>query len=328
MICKNCGVKLKENQKYCIRCGSVTEFDNFESSIMTLEQLETLRKKIAKKQTIGYAIVIILLFLNIFILKNRGIIASILIIGIVVVNLVTIKDKKEFKKMYKSTVVLQTLKTIFSNVCYQPERGLRKEVLKDTAMINMGNRYYSNDYISAKYKNIPFISSDVLIQDEYTDSDGDTHVVTLFQGQWFIFDFNKTFKADIQICEKDFRNSKRGNLFGKDKFKKVELEDIEFNKRFNVYAQNELDAFYVLTPATMQKIKEVEDRVSGSLLFCFIDNKLHVGLYNNKDLFEYKNIYKPVNLETEKNNILTDMKNITEFVDVLDLDNDLFRREN
>ena len=49
-------------------------------------------------------------------------------------------------------------------------------------------------------------------------------------------------------------------------------------------------------------------------------------VYNNKDLFE-ANIFKKINLEEEQNKTLNEMKIITEFVDTLDLDNDLFRRE-
>ena len=54
----------------------------------------------------------------------------------------------------------------------------------------------------------------------------------MFKGHWFIFDFNKAFKADLQVVDKHFGNAKRGGLFSKKKFNKVELEDIEFNKTF------------------------------------------------------------------------------------------------
>lgn len=127
------------------------------------------------------------------------------------------------------------------------EKGISYEQIASTQMMNMGDRFCSNDYFKAKYKNINFESSDVHIQEEHTDSDGDTIYVTIFRGQWFVFDFNKPFKANIQVCAKNFSNARRGSLFSKTKYNKVDMEDIEFNKEFRVYAQNELDAFYVLT---------------------------------------------------------------------------------
>lgn len=336
MFCNKCGAKIIEEQKYCVRCGNVIQNNIIDTpnSIMALEEFENLRKNVVKKEIIIYVtmfIMIVILEIVIYNIMNDSITTQhffmAIIIPLIIGSFFLNSGRRKIKNAYKNIVVLESLKNTFSDVYYEPNNGINEQILRNTAMIRMGDKYYSNDYISAKYKNIPFIASDILIEDERSDSDGHTYAVTLFKGQWFIFDFNKSFKADLQICEKGFMNNRR-RLFSEDRLKKVELEDINFNKEFNVYAQNELDAFYVLTPNTMEKIKEVENKVTGKLLFCFIDNKLHVGLYNNKDLFEYKNIYKSINLEKEKSNVLQDMKNITEFVDILDLDNDLFRREN
>ena len=199
-------------------------------------------------------------------------------------------------------------------------------------MMNMGDIYESNDYVRGKYKDINFEASDVHIQEEHTDDDRRTYYTTLFKGQWFIFDFNKTFKADIQVCQKNFNNARRGKeVFGLFKpqneiFQKIELEDIEFNKKFNVFAQSPIEAFYVLTPNTMEKIKTLDNQIKGSLLFCFINNRLHVGIASNKDLFE-ANPYKKVNLQQAEQSVLIEINNITQFIDVLNLDNTLFRRE-
>ena len=107
---------------------------------------------------------------------------------------------------------------------------------------------------------------------------------------------------------------------------KVSMEDQIFNKNFRIYAQDEHDAFYILTPSLMEKIKNLESSISGKLLFCFIDNKLHVGIQNNKDSFEHS-IFTKIDEEKVKNEISKDIKMITAFVDELNLDNNLFRRE-
>lgn len=140
-----------------------------------------------------------------------------------------------------------------------------------------------------------------------------------------IFDFNKSFKANVQVCQKGFGNSKVNN-YKTMKYKKVSMEDQIFNKNFRIYAQDEHDAFYILTPSLMEKIKNLESSISGKLLFCFIDNKLHVGIQNNKDSFEHS-IFTKIDEEKVKNEISKDIKMITAFVDELNLDNNLFRRE-
>ena len=190
----------------------------------------------------------------------------------------------------------------------------------------MGDRYTSNDFISAKYKNINVVQADIHIEEEHetTDSDGTTTRtwVTIFKGRWMIFDFNKLFKANIQVSQKGFGNSKLSNWGSETKYKKVMMEDQAFNNTFRTYAQSEHDAFYILTPSLMEKIKKLTSNISGKLLFCFIDNKLHIGIQNNKDSFEH-GIFTKINEE----NVTKEIKLITNFVDELSLDNDLFRRE-
>lgn len=297
-----------------------------------LEELERLRKKVWTKSIISYLSITVLLIVIVVYNSSIGSFEDIakffvivIAIGTLITKLITSKDIIEYKKIYKRDIALETFKDVFTDVEYKPNSGLSKKVISNTKMMNTGDRYLSNDYISAKYKGIKFECADVEIEKEYKDKDGDKHYTTIFKGQWFIFDFNKNFKANIQICEKSFSGAKRGGLFNKEVYEKVKMEDVEFNKIFKVFAENELDAFYVLTPNTMEKIKELNNELSGNLLFCLINSKMHIGLHNRKDLFE-PNIYKRINLEEEKQKILKDIKIITEFVDILDLDNDLFKR--
>ena len=109
------------------------------------------------------------------------------------------------------------------------------------------------------------------------------------------------------------------------KYVKVEMESQEFNKHFRVYAEQPLDAFYILTPKIMEKIRNLDERNKGKLLLCFIDNKLHVGIYDNDDSFEHGSVYKKIDSEKVMNEISTDIQKITMFVDELELDNDLFK---
>ena len=290
-----------------------------------LEELEQARKKALKKQLICFGICIVGAILLFPLLSFTAI--GLLIPGIIVASLISHKDIAEFEKIYKQNIVVAALKEICTDVTFDYERGISREIIASTNMMNMGDTFYSNDYITGKYKNINFELSDVEIQEETTDSDGDTHTYTLFKGQWYIFDFNKEFKANIKIKGKGFTNSNVIVLFAKkeDKFKKVELEDTEFNKLYKVYAQNELDAFYILTPNMMTKIKEVGEKIHGKLLFCFIDNRLHIAVHNNKDLFE-ASIYKKINIEEAKQKTQEEISAITDFVNILSLDNDLFKK--
>lgn len=296
---------------------------------MSIEELEILRKKARNFVLIGILISVLSAIVVSILLKSFFALFFIIVVGLIVTILISVKSTRNFTLAFKETFVLKSLNSVFTDLVYEPEKGLDESIIRNTGMMNMGDVYSSNDFISGKYKNINVIQADVHIEEEHetTDSDGDTTttLVTIFKGRWMIFDFNKFFKANIQVCQKGFGNSILSNWGEKIKYKKVMMEDQAFNNSFRIYAQDEHEAFYILTPSLMEKIKKLTGDISGKLLFCFIDSKLHIGIQNNKDSFEHS-IFTKINEEKVTNEISQDIKLITNFVDELSLDNDLFRR--
>ena len=228
------------------------------------------------------------------------------IIGTFAVGFTTSTFLKQYKKEYKSYIVSDVLNKLFDVECYNPTEGFSKDFVSSTHLIPVGNRYTSDDYVKAKYKGIEFERSDVCMQNVQSTGKSTT-TVTYFQGSWSIFPFNKNISTFLTVKEKQFlSNSKPGGLFtDAPKTTKVLFEDIDFNEKFVVFAENEHDAFYVLTPHFIEKIKEIEPKFEGRLILGFVDHKLHVLLYN------YKNILEP-----------SLSKNITE-QDYLKIENDL-----
>lgn len=293
---------------------------------MNIKKLDELRLKIRNRLIISiivgiitfiYAINVNIIFIPLFIILS-------VILGI----LLTSKLDKEYKYQYKKFFVESSLKKVFTDVFYLPSGSLDKRILDYTGMVDTGDKYLSNDYASGKYKNINFIQADVTIQErrERTDSNGNREVyyVNIFKGKWMIFDFNKKFKSDIQIRQKNFPNA-RLNVYTK-KFEKVELEDVAFNKKFNVYGISAHEVFYILTPHMIERIKELEEKIDGHLLFCLIDSKLFIGINNNVDSFEPASVFLSLNEEKIDSKINEQIKLITMFVDELELDNNLFRK--
>jgi len=296
---------------------------------MSIEELETLRKKSRNIMLIGMICSIGITLILFYITDLIPVLFMGLVVGVAVTHIISSKHSKKFILAFKETFVLKSLKLIFTDLNYEPEKGIDEAIIKNTQMMDMGDRYSSNDYISAKYKNISVEQADVHIEEKHksTDSDGHTRTtwVTIFRGRWMIFDFNKNFKANIQVSQKGFSNSRINNWGNDLKYKKVMMEDQIFNNIFRTYAQSEHEAFYVLTPSLMEKIKNLAIDINGKILLCFIDNKLHVGIQNNEDSFEHS-IFTKIDEDKVIEEISRDIKLITNFIDELDLDNDLFRK--
>ncbi len=296
---------------------------------MTLEQLEELRKKAKNKAILcgvlpPVAGILAAIITHRMLMLYAGLI--VMILGVIYAS----KSISEYSKQFKEQFVLTSLKEVFDDLVYKPTEGLPRSVIADTEMMRMGDHYSSNDYVSGTYKGIHVTQADVHIEEEYetTDSDGDTttHYETLFKGRWMVFDFNKEFKANVQVAQKGFKNAKRKRFFVKkeEKYKLVSMEDEAFNKGFKVYAQDEHDAFYILTPTMMERIKKVSQGIDGKVIFCFVRNMLHVGVHNKKDSFEPK-IFKKIDPEKVRAEVTSDIDLITGFVDELSLDTKLFK---
>ena len=230
----------------------------------------------------------------------------------------TKKERADYYRMYKSYFVSQQLAKFFTDLEYDHEQGLDSSILAATGMIHTGDRYYSNDLTHGKYNNIGFTQADVTVQDEHTDSDGDTTYVTVFKGRYMIFEFPKKFEFKMMITPKGHYN----NVTSKNdrKFNKIEVESTEFNKRFHVYAQDGFEAFYLLDPASIINIQELEDKYNNRVSLFFCDDKLFIGINNGNDSFEPPAPNKPLDEKVELEKVNTDIKVIIDFVDKLRLE--------
>lgn len=240
-----------------------------------------------------------------------------LIIGIYLYN----KEKNEFTAVVKETIIKGLFKESFSNVVYQPDKGFDEDFIKNTGLYSLGNRYSSNDLLSATYKGVGFMQADLLLQ-QVTRNGKTTTTTTLFHGRWFICDFIKDFTGYHQIRSNGFfKNKKPFNFFG-DKLKHFEFEDQQFNDRFTTYTTNKQEAYYLINPGYMQRITDFVDYVNCEVVLGLIDNKLHVAIFNNEDAFELKGKNISQDFVSSLEN---DIKLIKLIIDELDLQLDIFK---
>lgn len=286
----------------------------------TMQILESLRKKCFTPLLLA-----VIFFVAGFIMVFCGLFAGIFPVFVgVICFFIYFLHSRAYKKEYKGRLVQGYLATVFDGLQYAPNRGISQSVIDATDMISMGNTYSSEDYISGWYHDVAFEQSDVTIQ-QVTHTKDSTHVTTYFSGRWMIFAFNKNFSYDLQVKSKDFSYATRpGGLFNRKAMQAVEMEDLDFNRTFKVYAGNEHEAFYLLTPHLCRAMMGLKGTMDCPVMFCFTDNRLHVALNNRKNSFEPKVFSKsdPASIEQQ---ILGEIRVITAFVDELKLERDLFK---
>ena len=234
------------------------------------------------------------------------------------------KYRKEYRSYYKDVFVKKMILQAIPDAVYEPYQGFPKAVISGTALMAMGNVYSSEDYIRGTFNGVSFERADVLIQDETTDSEGNTSTTTYLRGRWMIFESNKTFQGDLQIIQKgfNFANRRKGFFTKKaDRRHVFKTEDESFNKEFQCLCQDEGEAFYLLTPGVMQGLKRLAAAMDGKIMVGFVDNKMHVAVNSKKDSLE-----PPWRTITDEdiNEVTREINAITSFVVSMNLDRKIF----
>lgn len=128
-----------------------------------------------------------------------------------------------------------------------------------------------------------------------TDSNGNiqtqTQTYTVFQGLFFIADFNKHFSGQTfvrtDVAEQlfgKFGQALQGLGFGPATL--VKLEDPEFEQLFVVHSSDQIEARYILSNSLMQRITRYRRKTQRALQLSFVGDKVYIAIPNSTNLFE------------------------------------------
>lgn len=224
------------------------------------------------------------------------------------------KKIKQISNDFKKIYVTRELKKIFPDSAYYYEKGFSEDEVVASGLRRKCDRYHSEDLIVGNSDGVRFKCSDV-VQKEVHSNGKTTTVVTVFQGRFYEFDFPKRFKHNLLLLQpmhfRPFSN-----------FHKIKTESIEFNSELKIYAQDDEEAFYILTPQMMERLLFMDEKYLDKISFSFMDEKLFIAIDSRKDYFDIKP-FKQVDASilTEYQTELNDIK---EFIKVLQLDETLF----
>nr|WP_308758403.1 DUF3137 domain-containing protein [uncultured Anaerotignum sp.] len=210
----------------------------------------------------------------------------------------------KFNLSFKSKYVQQVISSIegLEKLEYVPKGGFTWDDVRNAAAVNCGDkRYYdSEDLLMGEYENIRFQISDVCTR-KMVRMSKKNRVEEIFSGQMIClvqFDDTKRSNGHIQIFEKKFMS----NMIGWKVENEIHTENEIFNSRFSVFAYDEHNAYYILTPQRMEKIMYFADVMNGQVSFVFRDEKLFVAV--RRDSMFDASMDEPVSKQTR--NIIED----------------------
>ena len=106
-----------------------------------------------------------------------------------------------------------------------------------------------------------------------------------------------------------------------EKLNKVTLEDTVFNKRFNVYSEDQVEARYLLTTSFMERLYNLKTTFGARKLKCsfFCDN-LMIAIHTRKNLFEPGNLFHSLKDDKLSEKLFKDINSILHLVEYFKLD--------
>lgn len=184
--------------------------------------------------------------------------------------------EKKAKALYKSTLVPMVMSNRLGYVEYYSQCGFPIQSVKDAGLIaDMGNSYYSEDYMRGTYAGVDYRQCDLdikLISQKNKE-------YQIFKGRAFELDYMGKTVPELVICTRNYNHYPM--LYNG---YTVELDNVEFNNRFKVFTANSKDAFYMLTPQIMEKLLMLGARYAKFGLR-FTNNRLYVAI-DGLDSFE------------------------------------------
>lgn len=213
-----------------------------------------------------------------------------------------ISNVRTFKYEYKKIAIQAVLKRMFEmaaeksteedytfKVRYAPDKYTRSSTIGDSGLVDYFNRSEGEDLTKGRIGLTDFEFSEVKLVERTVEKDRDgkkkEQNLTVFEGTVFVADFHKDFEAETYLLGgRVFKGTR--NHFKRKKAYEIELEDMEFNKKFTTMTTNDIQARYVLPINLMEKIVAFTKRAHGTVSISFVDSKMYVFTKTKKDLFE------------------------------------------
>ena len=228
-----------------------------------------------------------------------------------------------YKKKSKSKIMPLMLQ-YFEGFNYQYKRTIPVDVIQ-TRLINNYDQREGDDYFEGVYKNVPItVSEEKFKRKRIIERNGkpQTTYDIIFSGVLILLKMNKDFSGQtVVLQDKGFLNVfSKVNRDLKD-LSNVKLEDSVFEKEFEVFASDQIEARYLLTTAFMERMLKLRAAYHANKIeFSFLNNQLFIALETNRDMFEPTSLFKTCLNKKLVEEAYLQIVSIFAIIDILSLD--------
>jgi hypothetical protein len=198
----------------------------------------------------------------------------------------------------KRQVIGALARFVEPSLAYEPKGCISESQFRQSDLYSRGiDRYSGEDLVRGKIGATAIAFSEVHAEHQTTHTDGKGHTTTswetIFRGLFVVADFNKELHSRTlvlpDVAERLFGHLGQ-HLQGLEalfeRAQLVKLEDPEFERDFVVYADDQVEARYVLTPALMQRMVEFRRKADRPVRFSFGGPNVCIAIETGRNMFE------------------------------------------
>lgn len=218
--------------------------------------------------------------------------------------------KKGFESKIKAKI-MPTVCSCFENLIWSEGVYEGGELFKASGVVPHFTSESYDDIFTGSHKDVNM----EIVESDFVVGHGKNRR-TVFSGVVIKLDMNKNFTSHTVITP--------DTLFHKSPVKDLRhttLEDVQFEKKFDVFTNDEVDARYLITPTFMERLKGMKTAFKADKIRCsFYGQYLLVALSTNKDLFSLCSLVKPMDDAQQYFQMYEEMVSIVKLIDHFKLD--------
>ena len=268
------------------------------------EELENLRKKEASNALkILLPVLVVMLAIFIFPFANFAVVPLVILFVFACIVSTTKKGvgnqaagKASYSETFKKKIILPMINEAIPGSEYFPNDGLTK-VEYDKGEWEFYDRFYSEDKLIIPLKfafnenvKINLQVAEVHTENRHEDSEGNVSYVTKFYGMAGFVTLPKSINGKIKV------KNDGAALFSKDKIK---MDMVEFEKLFDVQADDKIKAMQILTSDVMADMIDVVKATKIKFEFYLKDDKMYIRFHTGA-MFEPDTFGKAMKFEELK----------------------------
>jgi hypothetical protein len=172
------------------------------------------------------------------------------------------------------------------------------------------------DLFTGEHKGARYELYEGHLEQRTTDSKGRTRYSTVFRGQLIRMHFPRDFLG-VTIVRRDagvFNVFGGGDVDGR-KLERVRLVASEFEKAFEVWGTDQVEARYLLHPYMMQRLIDLERGLHGKRLRCAFESGDLLVAVEGGNLFEPGDLFKPLVDPARARRIVDELSGVVKVMD-------------